>query len=132
MSQANVEIVRVAVDRISAGDVEAFLQLCSPDLEFRDLPALPGSGIFVGHDAFRNRAAQVLDAFEESGFYAEEFIPAGDRVVVINRWKGRGLGSGVDVEMRFTNVWTLREEKVVSCITYNDHADALRAAGLTG
>ena len=122
--------MRVAVDCISTGDIEAFLRLCSPDLEFRDLPALPGSGFIVGHDAFRNRAAQVMDAFEETRFHAEEFIPAGDRVLVINRWKGRGLGSGVDVEMRFTNVWTLKDGKVVSCITYDDHVQALRAAGL--
>jgi ketosteroid isomerase-like protein len=131
MSQENVEIVRLGMERLNGGDVDGFLQLCITDFEFRDLPALPGSGVFIGHDAFRAWWAQLLDAFEEVRFEAEECIDAsGDRVVVVHHGIGRGRGSGADVEMHFSNVWTLSDGQVVSVISYNDHAEALDAAGL--
>jgi ketosteroid isomerase-like protein len=132
MSRENVEIVRLGYERFNDGDVDGFLQLCAPDFEFRDLPALPGSGVFIGHDGYRTWWAQLVDAFEDLRFEAEEFIDAGgDRVVVVNHAIGRGRGSGADVEMHFSNVWTLSDGKVVRLIVYNDHAEALDAAGLS-
>jgi ketosteroid isomerase-like protein len=131
MSQENVEIVRLAYERLNAADIDGFLQLCAPDLEFHDLPELPGSGVHVGHDAFRAWWAQLLDAFEDLRFEAEEFIDAdGDRVVLVNHGIGRGKGSGADVEMHFSTVSTLSDGKILKHVTYNDHAEALEAAGL--
>jgi ketosteroid isomerase-like protein len=130
MSQENVEIVRRGYERLNSGDVDGFLQLCTPDFEFRDLPELPGSGVFVGHDAYRDWWVRVFDAFEDLRFEAEEFIDADDRVVVVVHPVGRGSGSGAEVEMHFSNVWTLSDGMLVRCITYNDHAEALEAAGL--
>ena len=42
-------------------------------LEFRELPELPGSGVQIGHEGFRAWWAELLDAFEELRFEAEEF-----------------------------------------------------------
>jgi uncharacterized protein len=130
MSQENVEIVRRGYERFNDHDIDGFLQLCAPDFEFRDLPSLPGSGVFTGHDAARGWWAQLVDAFEDLRFDADDFIDAGDRVVVVNHATGRGRGSGADVEMHFSSVWTLNDGKVVKCIVYDDHDDALKAGGL--
>ncbi len=130
MSEENVEIVRLGYERLNGGDLDGVLQLCAADFEFRDLPALPGSGVFIGHDAFRAWYAQLNDAFEELRFEPEDFIDAGDHVVVVNHATGRGMGSGAMVEMHFSNVWTLSDGKIVRQITYSDHAEALEAAGL--
>jgi ketosteroid isomerase-like protein len=131
MSEENVKIVRLGYERLLGGDLDGVLQLCAPDFEFRDLPALPGSGVFIGHDAFRAWYARLSDAFEKLRIEPQEFIDAGDRVVVVNRATGRGMGSGAKVEMDFSNVWTLSEGKIVRQITYEDHAQALEAAGLS-
>ena len=48
---------------------------------------------------------------------AEEFIDAGDRVVVSAYFKGRGRGSGIEVAARFYDVYTLRDGKVVPAWT---------------
>jgi ketosteroid isomerase-like protein len=101
-----------------------------PELEFRDLPDLPGSGVFVGHDALRGWWAQLYDAFDELPFDADEFIDAGDRVLVPTHGTGRGKSSGALVEIHFSNVWTLSDGKLTRCISYSDHAEALEAAGL--
>jgi ketosteroid isomerase-like protein len=130
MSQENVEIIRRGYERFNAGDIDGFLELCSPNFEFRDLPALPGSGVFVGHDAVRGWWASLFDAFDDLRFDADDFIDAGDRVVVATHGTGRGKGSRADVEMYFTNVWMVSDDKIVSCTTYGDQAEALEAAGV--
>jgi ketosteroid isomerase-like protein len=130
MSEENVEIVRLGYELLNRGDLDGVLQFCAPDFEFRDLPALPGSGVFIGHDAFRAWYAQLNDAFEDLRFEPDEFIDAGDRIVVVNHATGRGMGSGATVEMHFSNVWTLSDGKIVRHIAYGDHAEALEAAGL--
>jgi ketosteroid isomerase-like protein len=133
MSKENVEIVRLAYERLNGGDIDGFFQLCAKDLEFRDVPELPGSGVFIGQDAFRGWYEKLLDAFEDLRFEAEEFIDTPDDcVVVVNRAIGRGRGSGATVDMRFSTVATLSGGKVIRQIAYSDHADALEAAGLAG
>jgi ketosteroid isomerase-like protein len=132
MPEENVEIVRLGYERLNGGDIDGVLQLCAPDFEFRDLPELPGSGVFIGHDAFRAWYTQLLDAFEDLQFEPQEFIDAGgDLVVVPNHAVGRGRGSGADVEMHFTSVWTMSGGMFAKHIAYSDHADALEAAGLS-
>ena len=126
-----MEIVRLAYERLNAGDIDGFLQSCATDYEFRDLPALPGSGVFIGHDAMRGWYAKVVDAFEDLRFEVEEFIDTtGDHVVLVNRATGHGRGSGATVELAFSTVVTLKHGKVTKVIVYADHADAPEAARL--
>jgi ketosteroid isomerase-like protein len=133
VSRENVEIVRLGYERLNGGDVEGFLELCAPDFEFRDLAALPGSGVHIGRAGFRAWWSQMTDAFDDLRFEAEEFIDAGgNRVVLVNRGVGRGKGSGADVELFFSTVSTLSNGKLVTHIAYGDHVDALKAAGLSG
>ncbi len=131
MSQENVEIVRLCLERFNSGDVDGALQLCHDNFEFRDFPGLPGSGVFIGHDAFRAWHRQLSDAFDDLRFDAEEFIDAGDSVVVVNHATGSGKGSGATVEMHFSNVWTLRGGQAISAVSYESHAKALEAVGLS-
>jgi ketosteroid isomerase-like protein len=130
MSQENVEIAKQMYAAFNRGDFDGFFERCSPDFEFQDLPELPGSSVFVGHDAFHAWWAQMLESFDDLRFDAHDFIDAGERVVAVNHATGRGKGSGAIVEMRMSNVWTLSEGKVVSLVTYRDHSEALEAAGL--
>ena len=130
MSQENVEIVRRGYERFNDGNIEGFLELCDPALEFRDLPDLPGSGVVVGHDAMRAWWAQLYEAFDDLRFHPDEFIDAGDHVVVVNHGTGRGKSSGAFVDIHFSNVWTLSDGKLTRCVSYSDHAEALEAAGL--
>ena len=130
MSQANVEIVRRGYERFNEGDIDGFRELCAPGLEFRDLPELPGSGVFIGHDAVRGWWAHLFDAFDDLRFDAEEFVDAEDRVLVPTVGTGRGRSSGAPVELHFWNVWTVGDGKLTSCISHGDRAEALAAAGL--
>jgi ketosteroid isomerase-like protein len=69
--------------------------------------------------------------WEELEMTAEEFIDGGDRVVVSGYFRGRGRGSGVEVDTRFYEVYTLRDGKIVRLDEFTGRADALEAAGLS-
>ena len=60
----------------------------------------------------------------------EEFIDAGERVVVLARLSARGRASGVALVRRDGMVWTVRGGKAVRLDYFNRPADALEAAGL--
>ena len=57
----------------------------------------------------------------------EEFIQAGDRILVLIRWSGRGKGSGATVEAEGAHLWTFRDGLVIHYGVYRDRDEA-RAA----
>jgi ketosteroid isomerase-like protein len=126
---ANVEIVR----RIYAAWEEGSpleSGLLAPDIEWVNPPEAIELGTRKGIEAFDGAARSVADSFEGARVEFEEFIDAGDKVVVIGTLHGSGRGSGAEVHRRQGYVWTIRDGKAVRFEWFNDHADALAAAGL--
>ena len=61
----------------------------------------------------------------------EELIDAGDKVLVLIRYGGRGQISGADVQALVWNLWTFRNGEPVGWTYFGeDRAAALEAAGL--
>jgi ketosteroid isomerase-like protein len=60
----------------------------------------------------------------------EEYIDAGDQVVVAVRYSGRGRASGIELEDRLFEVHTLRDGKVTRKREFKTRSEALEAAGL--
>jgi ketosteroid isomerase-like protein len=61
---------------------------------------------------------------------AEEFIDAGDQVVVRNHQAARGEASGVPIETNFWFVHTVSQGKTVQVDMFANEREALEAAGL--
>jgi ketosteroid isomerase-like protein len=73
----------------------------------------------------------VEDAWDDFHGVPEEFIDSGDKVVAAVTVLGKGKESGVEVNMRVFQVWTLRDSKVVRLVGgYRDRSEALESAGL--
>jgi ketosteroid isomerase-like protein len=87
-------------------------------------------GPFRGRDAMRDDIQRWASVFEELRVTVEEIIDAGDQVVVVAHHKGRGQASGVEVDTRFYEVYTLREGKVSRVDEFTEMAEALEAVGL--
>jgi ketosteroid isomerase-like protein len=129
MSQENVEVVRAAYETWNAGDMDAYRELYDPGVVVRGLEGWPEPGPYVGREAVMRqweqmREAWTADAVEPIG----DFIDAGDRVVVRQVW--RGAGHGPDMNMEMTNVFVVRNGRIVYQEFFWDHAEALEAAGL--
>ena len=67
--------------------------------------------------------------WEDLETVADEFLDAGDNVVVAIRYRGRGRGSGVQVSDRLFEVHTF-ETASVRKVDFTKRAEALEAAGL--
>ncbi len=128
MSTENLEIVRraFAFGVQGRGDPDEGLADFDPDVVVNSVE----QGSSRGRDAVRANLERWNDAWKEIEATAEEFIEAGDRVVVSAHFRGRGRGSGIEVAARFYDVYTLRHGKVVRVDEFTERADALEAAGL--
>jgi len=133
VSQENVEIVRRVYESSLRSDWDSMSELIDPDFEFRGtLGGLEEGRIARGEQQFREVfEKEDLDAWEERRFEPEDFIDAGDCVVVLQREYRRGRASGVELELDTAVVFEVRGGRVVRIQGYMDRAAALEAMGLS-
>jgi ketosteroid isomerase-like protein len=121
------DVVRSAFGRFNAGDLDGMTELLDRDVEFHELPTIPGSGTYRGPDGVRRWAETVVEPFEELRFGFEDAEERGEWIAVETFIDGRGRGSGAAVQMRMTTVWRVRDGAIVYHHGYRDRAEALRA-----
>jgi len=129
VSQENVEIARRAFAFAVQGraDASAALDDFDPDVVLSSVE----QGTSRGRDAVRRNFERWASAWKDVEATAEEFVDAGDRVLITAYFRGRGRGSGVEVDARFYDVYTLRDGRIVRVDEFTDRDDALEAAGLS-
>ena len=132
MSEENVEIVREAFEAFLGGDQEKTARLVDPEVEFHGtVGGLQEGQVAHGQSQIEQEFEEVdLEAWEERRLEAEEFIDAGDDVVVLLHEYRRGRGSGVELEAKTAVVVTVSGGRVVRIQGYMDRDAALEAAGL--
>lgn len=132
MSEENVEIVREVMELMnraaSGGPAEPLLDRFATDVRIDMSRRVFNPDVYEGHDGLRRLGAEVQEVWEEFRIEPERFVDAGDRVIVIEVRRGRGSGSGVEVEQRSGVIWALRDGKVVGMETDLDPEEALEAA----
>ena len=133
MSQENVEIVREALESALAGDQEKMAQLVDPEVEFHGtVGGLQEGQIAHGQSEIdQTFESEDLEAWEERRLEPEEFIDAGDNVVVLLHEYRRGKGSGVELEADTALGVAVSGGRVVRIQGYMDRAAALQAVGLS-
>jgi ketosteroid isomerase-like protein len=78
-----------------------------------------------GTEAVQEFFRSFLGTWDDYEIEFEEFIDAGDEVLVLVRDRGRGKGSGAPVERTWAQLWTVRDGKVVRFRPYADRETAL-------
>ncbi len=133
MSQGNVKLVREAFEAWVGGDLEKTAQLVDPEVEFHGtVGGLQEGQTAHGQSEIDQQFEEVdLEAWEERRLEAEEFIDAGDEVVVLLHEYRRGRGSGIELETKTAVVVAVRGGRVVRMQGYMDRGAALEAAGLS-
>jgi ketosteroid isomerase-like protein len=131
MSQENVEVVRGIWEADRRRDVDAVQAAYAPDIVWEDNAGLWGDwGVARGPDGIREAWRRWYEAFEAVEMDFGEVAADGDVVVVTYQLHARGRGSGVEVELSITLVWTLEAGKVIGIRAYTSRDEALEAAGL--
>jgi ketosteroid isomerase-like protein len=131
LSRQNVEAVRRSLEAVTRRDYHAALAPMDEDVVWDDSFS-PGGGVHRGWDGVRAATASFFGSWEPGTYdlAIEEYVDAGDAVLVRAVQSGRGRASGVDVRMDHFQVWTFRDGKAVEIRLFHDAAMALTAAGL--
>jgi len=131
VSQENVELVKRLINAFNEREVDAFAALTTPDFEWTTSMMAVEGEVFRGRagiDLYFERMREVWDDFRT---IASEYRDLGERVLLLGRIEGRGLGSGVPVNAPVDIVCDIRDGKISRVHSYLDHEEALRAAGLS-
>jgi len=128
-----IDVLDRFTEAFNAGDFETTLALTAEDIEYHELPGMPGArgmvGVYRGKDELVRWYTEFLSGWE-SGFRNDpvETIQLDDgRVLRLERWRGRGTSSGVEVEMSAVGVYTVRDGKVSCCRYFATKEEALEA-----
>jgi ketosteroid isomerase-like protein len=128
MSQENVETVRRMWDAFLAGDVETALSFFAPDVEW-DGTNLPDGQVSKGHEAILDHVRRWADAWEDWTVEVEDVAAVGsDQVVLFMRERGSG-DSGLKMDERHAELYTLKDGKIARRQGFSDPNQALEAAG---
>ena len=133
MSQENVESVREAVVAYNRGDLDAFLdEYWTDDIDYRAVEGAPDDhGPIHGKAEMRAYMQDWFDTFDELTVDPRELIDAGtDQVVVVLRFAGRAKLSGVETNVTYAVVYTIRDGKIARGREYMTREEALEAVGL--
>ena len=130
MSEENVETLRRANAAVNAHDIDAWLSFSDPEVEYVDHSEMAEST--SGLEALRRLVEGWLEVLPGLRMDVEEYVDAGDRVVVRELWTATGASSGLDYRQLFFSIYTLRAGKVVRAESgFPDWASALAAARVT-
>ncbi len=130
MSEENVEIVRRMYDAYYGGDADGALSYFAPDVVADFSRRLDGR-IGHGHEELQKLLIEWLGTFEDYREEIEEMRDLGSAVLVIATQRGRGKGSGVEVENRYALLYEIQGDKITRFAGYFTVEEALEAAGLS-
>jgi len=126
---ANLDLVRAIFAEWERGEFPAMPPWADPEIEFV-IPDGPEPSTRVGTAAAPGIEA-FLELWETLRFDAEEYRELDDgSVLVMSRMRGRGAGSGVEVDQSRASVFHLRNSKVTRLALYWDRERALSDLGL--
>jgi len=130
VSQENVEIVRRVYERWGRGDLRAGTELFDPWVVLVLRKEFPDAGAYLGPEGIRKYTRGFLEGWDDAVIESEEFIAAGDSVVVRVHQHATGKQSGTPVNMRYFQVWTFRGGAVIRLESVRGREEALQAVGL--
>lgn len=129
MTQENVDAVRAGFEALKRGDVDDLLERIHPEFEFTTPPTLSVEpDTYRGEEGVRRYFDSFYEVMDEVQFIPDEFIDAGERVVVPVTLRARGKETGLEVEQRVFQVWSVRDGKASRVEVFATLEEAMDAA----
>ena len=125
MSAENVQLLRDGYAALARQDIPAALAAFDPSIEWNVPDSLPFGGTYRGHDAVTGFFGTLAEVWQSLSVEPEEFIDAGDTVVVLAR--DRATGAGGTFDDRTVHLWRMRDGKAISFTEFLDTAKSLQA-----
>jgi uncharacterized protein len=112
---ASVDIVRRSYDAFARDDLDGVMADMDEAIEWHQAQGLPHGGFYRGLGQVREHVfAPLLEHWwEEFSAEPEEFVAAGEMVVVLGRYRGVAKRTGRRLDVPYLHLWTLRDGKAV-------------------
>lgn len=123
MSEANVEIVR----RFLAADLDEAMAYTDPDIVWNPVEESSARG----YEAVRASSLRWKGEWDDYELVPERFDEIGDSVIATVHVRGRGRRSGIEIDARLYDVYTLRDGKIVRMDQFTEKSEAIEAVGLS-
>jgi ketosteroid isomerase-like protein len=127
-AKSNEEVVRATLESFMKGDIDGLLTGLPDEIIFEgpQSPELPYSGIFRGKAEVKKFFAGIGQA-EVSSFEPQEYLNAGNNVVVIGRWAGKVRKSGKSFQTKWALVFEVVDGKIRRFRDFEDTAGTAAA-----
>jgi ketosteroid isomerase-like protein len=131
VSSDNVEALREGFAAINSGDLERILAFADADFEAEVPPELSAEpDTYRGHAGLRRYFDSFVAVMDDIRFEAERVWDAGDKLVADVRVTAKGKATGIAVEQRVAQVWTIRDRKALRVRAYPTLSEAFESVGL--
>jgi len=130
MSQDNVESFKRSIEANNRRDIDALVAEMHPEVEWHPAMAafLGGQAtLYRGRDGVREALQDLYGSFAELHLEISEIRDLGDRLFAMGRMRGRGSGSGAEIESPWAYLVHYRDGKATSVRAYLDPNAALEA-----
>jgi ketosteroid isomerase-like protein len=118
MGPRDEELVREAFEHWNRGEWEAALEHVDPDVEWRTAtPLLDLPQVSHGHDGVRAFWQSWSSSWTNIRVEPEEFIPAGDELLVLVRWRATSE-AGIEVDQPVAFRFLIEDERTTRFISY--------------
>ncbi len=127
--EENRRVVQSVYEAFGRGDAAGVLAACSEDINWNihGPEVVPYFGLRRGHPGVIEFLTQLGGAVEFEDFQVREFIPHGDRVVVLGHERGRVRATGKTFDNQWAMSFTLRDGKITDLRSYEDTAAVAEA-----
>jgi uncharacterized protein len=132
VAELQIGSLRRIYDALSRWDIREFADNVTHDFEFILPETVPWGGTRHGRDGVSAFATIFRDHVDGQWADADDFIDAGDVIVVLGRMRGRARASGQEYEAHFAHVWTLSDGMPSRCRSYFDTAPVMATLSVSG
>jgi ketosteroid isomerase-like protein len=122
----NADLVRRAYDALNRRDFEALAAIADPEFEMDLTERVLNPATYTGAEGMLRFLGEVDDLWTSMEISVEQMLERGDEVLAVLLVKLEGRGSGVELESRIAQRWTLRDGKLLRMYLLVD-ADAALA-----
>ena len=118
---SNLKSVKAVYQAFATGDIFAVVGTLSPDIAWTEAEGFPYGGTYHGPKAVLEGVFMRLGS-EWEGFAAipDEFIDAGDTIVVLGKYSGKYKATGKSFQSNFAHVWKMQDGKAAQFTQYTD------------
>ena len=132
MSHENVALVKGIYEAFGAGDVPAVLGAMSGDIVWNEAENFPlaDRNPYVGPQAILEGVfARLGSDWEGFAVDPQDYLDAGDSVVVLGRYRGTCRATGKPVDAQLVHVWRIEDGKAKAFQQLTDTLQFARATG---